>query len=83
MEQAVERPVPLHRETHPFLDVQGCFGCKIANVKIGGVHRFKREREEGYTQADVKRDIYFEARRTGRDIKRAGSVSPTSGGLLT
>ena len=23
-----------HRETHPDLDVDGCFGCKIANVSV-------------------------------------------------
>lgn len=24
-----------HRETHPGLDVEGCFGCKIAGVRMG------------------------------------------------
>jgi len=24
-----------HRETHPDLDIEGCFGCKIAYVGIG------------------------------------------------
>ena len=24
-----------HRETHPFLDVEGCFGCRVAGVQIG------------------------------------------------
>lgn len=23
-----------HRETHPTLDVDGCFGCKIANLSV-------------------------------------------------
>ena len=23
-----------HQETHPNLDVEGCFGCKVANVSI-------------------------------------------------
>jgi len=26
-----------HRETHPTLDVAGCFGCKIAHVHFGAV----------------------------------------------
>lgn len=25
-----------HRETHPGLDVEGCFGCRIAHVAISG-----------------------------------------------
>jgi hypothetical protein len=24
-----------HRETHPNLDVQGCFGCRVAGVSFG------------------------------------------------
>ncbi len=24
-----------HRETHPYLDVEGCFGCRVAGVQIG------------------------------------------------
>lgn len=24
-----------HRETHPNLDVEGCFGCRIAGVRMG------------------------------------------------
>lgn len=24
-----------HRETHPDLDVEGCFGCRIAHVRTG------------------------------------------------
>lgn len=24
-----------HMETHPSLDVEGCFGCKIAGVRMG------------------------------------------------
>lgn len=25
----------LHQRTHPNLDVEGCFGCKVAHVKTG------------------------------------------------
>lgn len=24
-----------HQEKHPGLDVEGCFGCKVANVRMG------------------------------------------------
>jgi len=24
-----------HRETHPNLDVDGCFGCRVAHVRMG------------------------------------------------
>lgn len=24
-----------HAEVHPSLDVEGCFGCKVANVRVG------------------------------------------------
>jgi len=24
-----------HAETHPDLDVDGCFGCRIANIRMG------------------------------------------------
>jgi hypothetical protein len=24
-----------HRETHPDLNVEGCFGCRVANVRMG------------------------------------------------
>lgn len=82
MEQVVTRPVPLHRETHPDLDVEGCFGCKAAGIRFSGFHRMKKMREDGSTEASMKREIYREAKRTGKDIRRAGSVSPTSGGLL-
>lgn len=27
-----------HRETHPNLDVEGCFGCKVANVRVAPNH---------------------------------------------
>ena len=75
------RPVPLHRETHPDLDVKGCFGCKAAGIAFTGIERMRDQRNAGVIEADVKKDIYDNARRTGRDIKRAGVTSPSSGGL--
>ena len=35
-----------HQETHPNLDVAGCFGCHIANVNIGGFPTDTTEREK-------------------------------------
>jgi hypothetical protein len=78
----VSRPVPLHREKHPRLDVAGCFGCKATGLMFTGVHRLQGYRAEGITEADFKRDIYDNARRTGRDIQRADVTSPSSGGLI-
>lgn len=75
-------PVPLHRRTHPNLDVEGCFGCKAASVSFGGVHRLRKQREDNVSTEQFKQEIYREARRTGRDIKRAGVTSPSSGGLI-
>lgn len=83
VEQALERPVPLHREKHPNLDVEGCFGCKAANVSFGGIRRLQAWRRDGVTEAEFKKAIYDGARRTGRDIRRVGGASPTSGPLLT
>ena len=33
----MSRPVPLHRETHPHLDEEGCFGCKATSIGFGAV----------------------------------------------
>lgn len=74
--------VPLHRRTHPQLDVEGCFGCKATGVGFVGVERLKANRRDGVIQADIKRDIYRNAKRDGVDIKKAGSTSPSSGPLI-
>lgn len=58
----------LHAQTHPTLDVEGCYGCKIASVRFGGLYRFKAEREGNYTQAEIARDIQQSARESGKDI---------------
>lgn len=34
-----------HRETHPNLDVDGCFGCKIAHVAVSSSATPTRRRE--------------------------------------
>lgn len=73
------RPVPLHLEKHPN-PIEGCFGCKAASIKL---HSFQlREMRVNHTsEAAFKKSIYDNARRTGKDIKRAGVTSPSSGGL--
>lgn len=77
-----QRPVPLHREKHPDLDVEGCFGCRAAGIRFGGLERLKQAREQGVTQAEMRREIIADARRDGVDIKQAGVTSPTSGPLM-
>lgn len=61
-----------HAETHPSLDVEGCYGCKIAGVKFGGLARFAHDRAEGVTQKDRGREIIESAKRDGREIERVG-----------
>lgn len=61
-----------HAETHPSLDVEGCYGCKIAGVKFGGLYRMANDRREGVTQKDRGREIIEAAKRDGREIERVG-----------
>ena len=59
-----------------------CFRCKLLSVGFASGVVLKKEREGGYTQESLKRDIYEGARRTGRDITRVSNgASPTSGPL--
>jgi len=47
-----------HRETHPNLDVEGCFGCRVAGVSFGtnesttrgAVVKAISEREKGWNR---------------------------------
>ena len=64
----VARPVPLHREKHPNLDVEGCFGCKATGIRFGTVPGGAR---------DAKTNISLGKRREKdlhryREKKRAG-----------
>lgn len=61
-----------HAETHPTLDVDGCYGCKLAGIKFGGLTRFAIDRAEGVTQRDRGREIIDAAKRDGREIERVG-----------
>lgn len=57
----------IHAETHPSLDVEGCFGCKISSVRFG-VARLKADNRGHYTQASLAREIHEGAKAKGRDI---------------
>lgn len=81
MEQAAVRPVPLHREKHPDLNVSGCFGCKAAGIRFQSM-QLREMRKNNTSEEAFKQSIYSQARRTGKDIRRAGVTSPSSGGLI-
>jgi len=44
-----------HREIHPNLDVDGCFGCKVAGVRIGANTTTSRGASVGEANAREKR----------------------------
>jgi hypothetical protein len=64
-----ERPVPLHRETHPDLDVEGCLGCKLVGLRFN-LTRLRAENQGHYTQASIARDIFANARDKKIDIQQ-------------
>jgi hypothetical protein len=45
----------LHQRTHPSLDVDGCFACRVAAVNIGGAALVTRTPEVGACIAREKR----------------------------
>lgn len=44
-----------HAEVHPSLDVEGCFGCKVAGVRMGMNTTTTRGQVVGETNAREKR----------------------------
>jgi hypothetical protein len=44
-----------HRETHPNLDVDGCFGCKIAHVAVSSSATPNRRRDTHQINEKEKR----------------------------
>lgn len=49
-----------HRETHPNLDVDGCFGCRVANVRMGTnttTTRGQRVAEVNQTESNWNKDM--------------------------
>lgn len=82
------RLVPLHRETHPDLNVDGCFGCKAASIRFD-VAGLKREREErdvsgGRGTREYVRDMFEQRRRAGLpdpvpENRKAAQFAPRRG----
>lgn len=59
-----------HAETHPTLDVEGCFGCRVAGVSFGSnstTTRGARVAEINQTEKGWKKDMdaYKRLRRDG------------------
>lgn len=64
-----------HRETHPDLNIEGCFGCRIANVRVGAnttTTGGKRVSEVNATEKQWNRDMpaYKRLRADGLQPKR-------------
>lgn len=58
----------LHQQrVHPS-PKEGCYGCKIAGVRWGGLPRLRADNSGGYTQAELAREIHQGARDKGHDI---------------
>ncbi len=76
-----QRPVPLHREKHPDLDVEGCFGCKAAGIRFG-IETLKSQNRAHKTSKELYNEWSADWKADGIDVKKAGSTSPSSGPLL-
>lgn len=64
-----------HRETHPTLDVEGCFGCRISQVRMGTnstTTRGARVAEVNHTERNWNKDMpaYKRLRANGLQPKR-------------
>lgn len=64
-----------HRETHPNLDVEGCFGCRVSNIRTGTNSTTSRGREvsainKTERQWNVDMPAYKRLRREGLQPKR-------------
>jgi hypothetical protein len=64
-----------HAETHPTLDVDGCFGCRIANIRMGTNSTTTRGKEVEQTnkvERNWQKDMpaYKRLRREGLQPKR-------------
>jgi hypothetical protein len=52
----------IHRKTHPNLDVDGCFGCRVSNVTFGAECMPTRKPQEiGYIQKERQWDSDMDA----------------------
>lgn len=59
-----------HRETHPNLDVEGCFGCKISGIQVSSAATPTRRRENDAINRKERRwdrdmDAYKRLRQDG------------------
>lgn len=59
-----------------------CFPHKLKSIHFSGMHRMKVEREANVTQRELGKDIEKNAILDGRDIKRKGVTSPSSGPVI-
>lgn len=64
----MDRPVPLHREVHPHLDVDGCYACRVSSVRVD-TRMVRIDRELGETQSERLREIRDVAAADGREIQ--------------
>lgn len=69
-----------HAETHPTLDVEGCFGCKVAGVRMGSnstTTRGSRVAEINKTERGWNKDMdaYKRLRRQGLRPKQIDGSS--------
>jgi hypothetical protein len=59
----------IHAKTHPTLDVDGCFGCKISGVKLGVSELMSGEKKrESTLSKDL--DAYKRLRMNGQQPKQ-------------
>jgi len=68
-----------HRETHPTLDVPGCFACRVSHVRMSGAAMPTRHNVAELTSKEKKLDkdldAYKRIRRTGgQPMKIDGSA---------
>ena len=59
-----------HREKHPNLDVEGCFGCRIAHVAVSGTAT--------PTRGNV-RDMNLKERRLDKDLDAYKRIRQSGG----
>lgn len=78
-----------HQEKHPFLDVEGCYGCRIAGVRFG-VSSITRERngegpgKPGQTNREYVHEMYATRRAAGLEDpipenRKAAAYAPATG----
>ena len=68
-----------HTETHPTLDVEGCFACRISHVRMAGAAMPTRQNVAELTSKEKKLDkdldAYKRIRKTGgQPMKIDGSA---------